>query len=196
MNTARLLLVPVAAAAVFLLCISGTAATAAASTFIQASCRATTYPDVCVASLAQYGPTIKQSPQQLAQTALTVCLNRANSTKAFVNNLCKSSGKTSAYGPLKDCLDQISDSMDRISKSVQELKNMGRVQSPDFMFHVGNAQTWVSAALTDQNTCMDGFAGRALNGSIKASIKAQVTNLAQVTSNALALINKFVSKYN
>ncbi|CAH9097976.1 unnamed protein product [Cuscuta europaea] len=196
MNTARLLLLPAAAVAVFLLCISGTAATAAASNFIQTSCRATTYPDVCVASLAQYGPTIKTSPQQLAQTALSVCLNRANSTKAFVNNLCKSSGKSSAYGPLKDCLDQISDSMDRISKSVKELKNMGRVQSPNFMFHVGNAQTWVSAALTDQNTCIDGFAGRALNGSIKASIKAQVTNLAQVTSNALALINKFVSKYN
>lgn len=193
---ARLLLLPVAAVVVFLSCVSGTAA--AATAFIRSSCRATTYPDVCVTSLADYGPAIKESPQNLVQTALSVSLKRANSTKAFVNGLCKTTGRSKSieYGPLKDCLDQISDSMDRITKSVGEIKNMGRAKSPEYTLHVSNAQTWVSAALTDQDTCMDGFKGRAFNRSVKTSIRAQVTDLARVTSNALALINKFVAKYN
>ncbi|VFQ80556.1 unnamed protein product [Cuscuta campestris] len=195
---ARVLLLPVAAVVVFLSCVSVTAGTAAATAFIRSSCRATTYPDVCVTSLAEYGPAIKESPQNLVQTALSVSLKRANSTKAFVNRLCKTTDRSKSleYGPLKDCLDQISDSMDRITKSVGELKKMGRAQSPEFLLHVSNAQTWVSAALTDQTTCMDGFEGRAFDRSVKAPIRAQVNDLARVTSNALALINKFVAKYN
>ncbi|XP_031107487.1 21 kDa protein-like [Ipomoea triloba] len=197
---ARVLVQAVAVVVLSILYISGraesTAATVATS-FIKTSCKATTYPDLCVTSLAAYGPTIKKSPQQLVQTALSVSLDRAQSTKGFVDKLCKFKGlKRREYGALKDCLDEMSDSVDRLSKSVRELKNMGRARSQDFQWHISNAQTWISAALTDENTCTDGFAGRALNGKIKASIRARVTNVAQVTSNALALINQFASKYN
>nr|GMC49620.1 21 kDa protein-like [Ipomoea batatas]GMC61907.1 21 kDa protein-like [Ipomoea batatas] len=198
---ARVLVQAVAVVALSIFYFSGTAESAAAATvatsFIKTSCKATTYPDLCVTSLAAYGPTIKKSPQQLVQTALSVSLDRAQSTKGFVDKLCKFKGlKRREYGALKDCLDEMSDSVDRLSKSVRELKNMGRARSQDFQWHISNAQTWISAALTDENTCTDGFAGRALNGKIKASIRARVTNVAQVTSNALALINQFASKYN
>ncbi|XP_019192008.1 PREDICTED: 21 kDa protein-like [Ipomoea nil] len=193
---ARVLVQAVAVVVLSILYVSDTAESAAATvatSFIKTSCKATTYPDLCVTSLAAYGPTIKRSPQQLVQTALSVSVDRAQSTKGFVDKLCKFKGlKRREYGALKDCLDEMSDSVDRLSKSVRELKNMGR----DFQWHISNAQTWISAALTDENTCMDGFAGRALNGKIKASIRARVTNVAQVTSNALALINQFASKYN
>ncbi|KAI8030579.1 hypothetical protein LOK49_LG01G01327 [Camellia lanceoleosa] len=63
----------------------------------------------------------------------------------------------------------------------------GKGKGKDFLWHMSNVETWVSAALTDENTCLDGFSGRALDGNVKASIKARVTNVAQVTSNALAL---------
>lgn len=87
------------------------------------------------------------------------------------------------------------DTADRLSKSVRELKNTGRASGPDFIWHMSNVETWVSAALTDDNTCLDGFSGRVLNGKIKDSVRARVTNLVQVTSNALALVNSFAAKH-
>lgn len=95
---------------------------------------------------------------------------------------------------IKDCLEEIDDTVDRLSKSVKELKNLGESKGKDFQRHISNVETWVSAALTDENTCVDGFARKALNGKLKSSIKARIVNVAQVTSNALALINKFASK--
>lgn len=95
---------------------------------------------------------------------------------------------------IKDCLEEINDTVDRLSKSFKELKSMGQSKGKDYQWHISNVETWVSAALTDENTCVDGFGGRALNGRVKSSIKARIVNVAQVTSNALALINKFASK--
>lgn len=165
---------------------------APASNFIRASCRATTYPTVCVQSLGTYASTIQKSPKQLITTALSVSVERARSTKTFVSKLAKFRGlKPREYAAIKDCLEEASDGFERLTKSARELKSMGPARGPEFAWHMSNLQTWVSAALTDDGTCLDGFAGRALNGRIKNSLRARMTNVAQVTSNALALCNKF-----
>ncbi|KAL0304145.1 UNVERIFIED_CONTAM: hypothetical protein Sradi_6282600 [Sesamum radiatum] len=175
---------------------AGVAATNPAASFIRTSCRATTYPAVCVQSLSTYATVIQKSPKQLVTTALSVSVDRAQSTKTFVSKLTKFRGlKPREYAAIKDCLEEVSDSVDRLSKSVQELMKLGRAGGPEYIWHLSNLQTWVSAALTDDSTCLDGFSGRALNGRIKTSIRARMTNVAQVTSNALALCNKYAGKY-
>lgn len=184
--------------------ISGTARSAAtpsrssasAANFIKASCRTTTYPALCVQSLSAFATSIQQNPRQLTETALSVSLARAQSTKTFVYKLTKFKGvKPREMAAIKDCLEEVDDTVDRLSKSFKELKSMGQAKGKDFQWHMSNVETWVSAALTDENTCVDGFAGKALNGRLKNSIKARIVNVAQVTSNALSLINKFASKY-
>lgn len=42
-------------------------------------------------------------------------------------------------------------------------------------------------------TCMDGFEGNAMNGKIKGTFKNYIVNVAQLTSNALALIKNLSS---
>ncbi|KAA8539807.1 hypothetical protein F0562_026499 [Nyssa sinensis] len=161
--------------------------TAAPSNFIKASCSATTYPALCVQSLSMYATAIQKSPRQLAQTALSVSLDRAQTTKTFITKLTKFKGlKTREYEAIKDCLEEISDTVDRLSQSIRELKHTGKAGGPDFQWRMSNVETWVSAALTDDSTCMDGFAGKALNGRIKTSVRARVTHVAQVTSPASA----------
>jgi pectinesterase inhibitor-like protein len=58
---------------------------------------------------------------------------------------------------------------------------------------IDDVQTWVSAALTDESTCSDGFAGNAMNGNLKTAVRGRIVNIAQLTSNALALINNYAS---
>ena len=164
--------------------------------FIQASCKATLYPALCVECLSQYASAIRQSDRQLAQTALSVSLAKVRSATAFVAKLTKVRGiKSREYEAVKDCIENMGDSVDRLSQSVRELGHMGRAMGQDFTWHMSNVQTWVSAALTDESTCLDGFNGRAMDGNVKAAVNRRVTNVAQVTSNALALINRFASKH-
>ncbi|XP_051122885.1 21 kDa protein-like [Andrographis paniculata] len=167
-----------------------------AASFIRSSCRATTYPAVCVQSLSTYAGAIRGSPRQLVATALSVSVERARATEAFVHRLTKFRGlKRREYAAIKDCLEEVSDSVDRLSKSVAELQRMGRARGPEYTWHLSNLQTWVSAALTDDSTCADGFSGRALDGRIKNSIRTRMTHVGQVTSNALALCNKYAGNY-
>ncbi|MBA0683441.1 hypothetical protein Goari_025101, partial [Gossypium aridum] len=58
---------------------------------------------------------------------------------------------------------------------------------------VSAPQTWVSVALTNKDTCMDGFSSRAMNGYVKMMVRKRIVKIAHLTSNALALINNYVS---
>ncbi|CAI0404404.1 unnamed protein product [Linum tenue] len=177
---------------------SSAAAAAAAASFIKSSCSATTYPALCVQSLLSYAPTIQRSPKQLAQAALAVSLSRAQSTRSYVRALARFEGlRPREKAAIRDCVGEIGDTVDRLGKSIREMKAMGmkamgeKRSGPRFEWHFGNVATWVSAALTDVNTCVDGFAGKALNGRMKSGIEARFTNAAQFISNALALVNKY-----
>ncbi|KAE8672533.1 21 kDa protein [Hibiscus syriacus] len=100
--------------------------------FVKTSCEVTMYPDICYQSLSAYASTIQTSPRELANTALSVSVNNAQSTSTL---------------------------------------------------------TWVSAALTDEDTCMDGIEAKAINGKIKDTIRSNIARVAHLTSNALAFIN-------
>ncbi|KAJ7944786.1 21 kDa protein-like [Quillaja saponaria] len=163
--------------------------------FIKASCRSTRYPDLCVQCLSSYANVIRQSQRQLALTALSVSIARARSAQEFVHKMSKVRGiKSREYLAVKDCIENIGDSVDRLSQSARELGHMGQAVGQDFVWHMSNVQTWVSSALTDDNTCLDGFSGRAMDGNVKNAIKRRVTGVAQVTSNALALVNRFAAR--
>lgn len=169
----------------------------AAANFIKASCSTTRYPALCVQSLSAYANTVKLSHKELAEAALAVSLARAQAAREFVTRSAKLKGlKAREYEAVKDCLEEMGDTVDRLGKSMKELKGMGsQSKGQDFVWHVSNVETWVSAALTDENTCMDGFSGKATEGRLKTSIRARVVDMAQVTSNALALVNRFASKH-
>ncbi|XP_049361791.1 21 kDa protein-like [Solanum verrucosum] len=169
----------------------------AAIKFIKVSCKATLYPVLCVQCLSAFANTVKQSEQQLAHAALSVSLSKAKSTMIFVSKLNRMRGlKPREKQAVKDCLDTMSDSIDQINKSIPELGHTGQFSTgQDFRWHVSNVQTWVSAALTDENTCLDGFSGRGMNGNVKAALRLRILHVAQVTSNALALVNRFADRH-
>ncbi|XVF10776.1 hypothetical protein REPUB_Repub07fG0212200 [Reevesia pubescens] len=164
--------------------------------YIVASCKATRYPALCVECLSGYASVIRQNEQHLTQTALSVSLSRAQSATAFVAKMTRVRGiKPRERQAVKDCIENLGDSVDRLSQSVKELSHMRRAVGQDFMWHMSNVQTWVSAALTGENTCLDGFSGGVMDVNIKVAIRRRVVHVAQVTSNALALVNRFAARH-
>ncbi|XP_021768409.1 pectinesterase inhibitor 9-like [Chenopodium quinoa] len=167
------------------------------SSFIQSSCGATRYPPLCYQSLSGFGSKIGRSHRQLALTALAVSLSKARSTARFVSRIKNAKGiKHREFEAVKDCIDTMSDGVDQLTRSFEELANLGYTNGEDFMWHMNNVQTWVSTALTDESTCVDGLSdGHTKGGKVKGVVQKRVNSVAQLTSNALALVNRFVSRY-
>ncbi|KAF8032867.1 hypothetical protein BT93_D1677 [Corymbia citriodora subsp. variegata] len=168
----------------------------APTNFIVSSCRATRYPALCVHCLAAYGRTIQRSDHHLAQAALIDSLARARSAAAFIARLSQARHiKLCELRAVRDCVENMGDSVDRLADSVRELGRSGRDVGRDFAWHMSNVETWVSAALTDENTCVDGFGGRVMDGGVKVAVRRRVVDVAQVTRNALALVNRYSSSH-
>ncbi|KAJ4829014.1 hypothetical protein Tsubulata_012900 [Turnera subulata] len=156
--------------------------------FIKSSCGVTRYPDLCYKTLSAFASSIQDSPMQLAIAALNVTLANAQSTSNMVQNLSAEHNlRPREAGAIRDCVENMKDSVDELQQSMQA---MGDLDGPDFEMKMSNIQTWVSAALTDEDTCMDGFEGKVMNGKTKDTIRSGIVMLAQLTSNALALINR------
>lgn len=172
---------------------AGMATSASSPTdFIKVHCKATRYPALCIESLVRYASEIQRNEHHLAVTALSVSLARARSAALVVNKLSKVRGiKPRELEAVKDCVENMGDSVDRLSVSIKELGIVGK----DFGRHMSNVKTWVSAALTDENTCLDGFEERSFSGIVKAAIKRRVSDVARVTSNALGLVNHYASRH-
>ncbi|XP_074291349.1 pectinesterase inhibitor 11-like [Silene latifolia] len=163
--------------------------------FIKSKCSSTAYPTRCVQSLSYFATKIQKSPRQLAQTALTVSLSKARYAKTCMTQVSQSKGlRPKEVAVIKDCMEEISDAVDRLGKSVHEFQIAVRSRSRDFVWHMSNVQTWASAALTDLNTCVD--EGKVLNRTVKKGIMDQFQGVMECTSNALALVNQFANKYS
>lgn len=159
--------------------------------FIKTLCRVTTYPDLCITTLSSYATKIQASPKLLASTALSVALKTALATSTTMTKLSKSQGlNPREAAALYDCVDLLRDAVGELQKSISE---MGRNEGNNFALQMNNVQTWVSAALTNEDTCMDGFSGKSMNGNVKATVRSQISNVAHLTSIGLALVNNYAS---
>lgn len=153
--------------------------------FVRSSCVHASYPNICIRTLASYAGSACKTPRDLAQAAVKVSLSRTRRVSSYLAHVSAGDSKRQQEA-LSDCAEQMSDSVDSLSRTLAELKHLQGGES--FQWHMSNAQTWVSAALTNEDTCLDGFQG--LDGKVKSDAKRKVTNLARVTSNALYMINQ------
>ncbi|CAN8308422.1 unnamed protein product [Cochlearia groenlandica] len=167
--------------------------------FIVSSCHVTRYQTLCIKCLAPFANKIRHNENRLAQTALAVTLVRVRSTTVHVAKLIKARRiKRREYLAVKDCVENLGDGLAMLSQSMREMKHVGgsrRGDKEEFLWRLSNVETWVSAALTDETTCLDGFDGKVMDGVVKLVIRRRVVHVARVTSNALALVNRFAARH-
>ncbi|RYR67358.1 hypothetical protein Ahy_A03g013693 isoform A [Arachis hypogaea] len=154
-----------------------------AQALVRSSCVHTRYPNICLKTLSNYaGPA--NSPLDVARAALRVSLAHARRACRHLKTLQKgplSSKSKRQRAALSDCIEQMADSVDELKRSLEELQHL---ETATFRWQMSNAQTWVSAALSNGDSCLDGFGDK-----LGRSVKRRVTDVARVTSNALYMIN-------
>ncbi|VVA91382.1 unnamed protein product [Arabis nemorensis] len=159
--------------------------------FIRTSCNATLYPDVCYTSLAGYASSVQDNPARLAKLAIGVSLSRAKYTASYLSKL----SRASASAAVRDCVSNVGDAVEQMRGSLRQLREMNhrRPGAPAFRFQMSNVQTWMSAALTDEETCTDGITEEMEDGETKTAVCERVADVKRFTSNALALVNTYAN---
>ncbi|KAJ0098885.1 hypothetical protein Patl1_19918 [Pistacia atlantica] len=146
------------------------------------------YPNISYKTLSSYAGTIKTNPRELANAALSVSLKEVQSTSALVQKFSKGRDlRPREAGAIRDCVETIKDSVDDLQQSLAAIKDL---KGPEFEWKMSDILTWVSAALTNEDTCMDNFEGNGMNVKIKDTVRGCIVRVSQLTSNALAFINK------
>ncbi|KAJ8767509.1 hypothetical protein K2173_017553 [Erythroxylum novogranatense] len=150
---------------------------------VRSSCLHASYPSLCVRTLSSFGGSAN-SPRDIAQAAVEVSIAHTQRVSSYLATLSGLRSKRERAA-LSDCVQQISDSVDELSKTLTELKHL---REETLRWQMSNTQTWASAALTNDDTCLDGF--QDVESKVKADVKRKISNVAKVTSNALYMINR------
>lgn len=173
------------------LVVSAPSSTQTYKTYVKTACNFTTFPQDCYKSLSPYASKIQLNPQKLCIYALSQALQVTKISFTKVRKLNKTKGLSHFDTEvIQDCLDNINYAVDGLKDSLDTMNNLNRTDTES---QLGDVKTWVSAAITDEDTCTDGFDDDEQNESssllVKQQIKKNIVIVARSTSNALALVN-------
>ncbi|CAN0841997.1 Pectinesterase inhibitor 10 [Linum grandiflorum] len=188
-----LLHLPISAAAAV-----GQATTATGDNFIKTSCNSTLYRKLCFRSLSPYSSEIRSDPKLLALKSLNITLKVTQSASKLMKRIARIPGVT---GAAADCVEEVDDAVDALSKSIGELRGAPKGGGPGFCRVIDDVETFVSAAETFDETCIDGFeeaAGMAggdskVNRNARKIVEKRVKKVEKYTSNCLALVDLYAS---
>ncbi|XP_019191291.1 PREDICTED: probable pectinesterase/pectinesterase inhibitor 46 [Ipomoea nil] len=156
---------------------------------IKAICDVTLYPDSCYSSLA---PLVKSksvlTPQDVYKLSVQVAINELSaSSEKFLRGGAwnKSGGGDPVVAKaLESCDELLSLAMDHLNDSLSVEKSTVAGAFDDL-------KTWLSAAGTFQETCIDGFEN-VTEAAVKTAAAHAFSNVTQYTSNSLAIMSSVV----
>ncbi|KAF5731428.1 pectinesterase-like [Tripterygium wilfordii] len=151
------------------------------------ACKGTLYPQLCVSTLVSVLPDLpsKAIPHFISATInRTMYEIRAASTNCIgVRERLKNKLTHLEEIAISDCLELFNSSLFELKSAVSDLAHAKSVPE-----HYHDLQTLLSGAMTNQYTCLDGFAYS--NGNVRDEIKFSLYNVSRHVSNSLVMLKK------
>ncbi|KAG2709589.1 hypothetical protein I3760_05G246600 [Carya illinoinensis] len=145
---------------------------------ISRTCSKTRYPDLCVNSLLDFPGSLTASERDLVHISFNMTLQRLSKALYFSSGISYLQMEPRVRSAYEDCLELLDDSVDSLSRSLVSVS--GTTSTQDVL-------TWLSAALTNQDTCEEGFED--LSGSVRDQMAARLKDLSELVSNCLAIFS-------
>ncbi|EXC13611.1 Putative invertase inhibitor [Morus notabilis] len=144
---------------------------------VSSTCKKTLYVQLCISSLRSDPRSGSSDLKGLAAIALNLSIAKGVDNLSYIKNLKSefaSNGSQMTFSYLSDCLDVYSDAIQNLQDSVQALND----KSYDTL------RSLVSAAMTDSETCEDGF--KEVKG-FRSPLTEQNKYFSRLCSNFLAI---------
>ncbi|KAK4437081.1 Pectinesterase 1 [Sesamum alatum] len=149
-------------------------------------CAVTRYPDSCFSSIAPLNSPPSNNPLRFFNLSLHASSLEVSSLKNLLT-------EPTAEPAMKDCAELFDDAASQLRRSV-ELICVGSGEKVLTEMTISDLQTWISAAMTDQETCLDGLAET--GSTALGEFKLKVQKSQEYMSNTLAILNNIESLFN
>ncbi|KAE8706437.1 putative pectinesterase/pectinesterase inhibitor 22 [Hibiscus syriacus] len=155
------------------------------------ACLGTDNTDLCLSNiqtqLQNLGP---QTPSSVLLAALRTTLNEA---RRAIETMTRFTGLSTSYREqmaIEDCKELLDFSVSELAWSLAEMR---KIRDDDHISgeSEGNLKAWLSAALSNQDTCLEGFEGT--DRHLESSIRGSVEQVTQLIGNVLAMYTQLHS---
>ncbi|KAK4372745.1 hypothetical protein RND71_008129 [Anisodus tanguticus] len=155
--------------------------------YIHAICQPTDYKQTCEKSLARANNT--NDPKDLIKVAFSATINDLSNviknSKSLIQEAAKDPRTKEALHTCEGLLDV---AIDDLRRSFDDINTLDVTKLSDY---TDDLKTWLSAAITYQETCLDAFENT--TGLTGERMKKLLKNAGELTSNDLAMVSSFGS---
>ncbi|XP_030972794.1 pectinesterase-like [Quercus lobata] len=162
---------------------------AAAHAILKNSCSSTLYPDLCYSAIATVPGATAQlaSKKDVIEKSLNLTTQAVEQNFKAIKKLKKTKHLTKREKvALNDCLETIDETLDELHDAVKDLHLYPTKKS--LSQHADDLKTLISSAITNQETCLDGFSHDGADKHVRQALLAGQMHVEHMCSNALAMI--------
>ncbi|KMZ65717.1 pectin methylesterase, family CE8 [Zostera marina] len=157
---------------------------------VKAVCSVTLHQESCYRSLSMLeGANTTTDPEELFRYSLNVIMNRLIDISTYPKSLSNTTADPMVIEALEICTELIDDSISQLNDSIH-LVSPQPEETLFSKYKVDELRTWLSATITDQETCIDGFVGT--TGGYKENMQVTLANSTEFASNSLAIADKIL----
>lgn len=149
---------------------------------ISHTCSRTRFPTLCVDSLLDFPGSLTAGERDLVHISMNMTLERFGKALYVSSEIANLQMDTRVRAAYEDCLELLEESVEQLTRSLTSVAGGGDGQA------VGSTQdvlTWLSAAMTNQDTCTEGFDD--VSGFVKDQMVEKLRDLSELVSNCLAI---------
>ncbi|KAL8055996.1 hypothetical protein ABFX02_04G091100 [Erythranthe guttata] len=164
--------------------VPATANPTSTSAAIKSVCSVTQYPDSCFASLESGNST---NPGNIFKLSLMVAVDSLKKlSAAFPGEYANRTDKPLVKEALRVCGAVLSDAVDSLDDTISSVDGGGK----GVVSRIDDLKTWLSTAVTDQETCLDAL--EEAKAPFLEEIKLLAKNSTEFASNSLAIVSKLL----
>uniref|UniRef100_A0A5B7AJS4 pectinesterase n=2 Tax=Davidia involucrata TaxID=16924 RepID=A0A5B7AJS4_DAVIN len=154
---------------------------------IETICQPTNYKEVCVNSLSSSAGNTTD-PRELIRVGFELAKNQINEAAKNSTVLQELQKDPRTKQALSDCQELAEMAVSDLERSFEQLGNLDLSKFDDSL---ANLKTWLSGAITHQETCLDGF--ESTTGDAGEKMREYLQTAMQLTSNALTMVTEISS---
>ncbi|MBA0720203.1 hypothetical protein Golax_007834, partial [Gossypium laxum] len=157
---------------------------------VKSACSGTFYPDLCFSAVTTVpaGTSKKvRSQKDVIELSLNITTTAVEHNYFKIKKLLTRKDLTTREKTaLHDCLETIDETLDELHEAVEDLHEYPNKKS--LTQHADDLKTLMSAAMTNQETCLDGFSHEGADKKIREVLIDGEKYVEKMCSNALAMI--------
>ncbi|XP_057484096.1 pectinesterase-like [Actinidia eriantha] len=151
----------------------------------ESACEGTLYPDLCVSTISTFPDLHHKSLPQIMSFAINLTVEEVKASESNCTGIRRRFPELDLLEEraLDDCLELLDDTVSELENALSDLSSKKTAAKNE-----NDLQTLLSGAMTNQYTCLDGFASS--KEKIRPYIEGRLVNISHHVSNTLAMLNK------